>query len=97
MALPVEISDNAGDYICNLLFYRLMSHRADHGTPRLAGFVHVPFLDEQLPSLSRAGLPTADLRTITKAQLLTGMQTIVEVVAQALVAETAGECGNVTS
>jgi pyroglutamyl-peptidase len=39
--IPLGRSDDAGDYICNLLFYRLMAHAATHG-PAVAGFVHVP-------------------------------------------------------
>ena len=41
---PVAISDNAGTYLCNYLFYNLMSH-LDQERPEdniLGGFVHVP-------------------------------------------------------
>lgn len=40
-----EISDSAGTYVCNYLFYRLLeSHRF---TTRRCGFIHVPYLPEQ--------------------------------------------------
>jgi len=79
--LPLAPSDDAGDYICNLLFYNLMKHIAEAKAPRLAGFIHVPYLTEQLPILTRAGLPTAHLKTMSKAQLLQGVCAILDVVA----------------
>jgi pyroglutamyl-peptidase len=82
--VPVAPSDDAGDYICNLFFYRLMEHRAKHGTPPVGGFIHVPYLTEQLPLLERAGLPTAHLVTMTRGQLLEGTRAILTVVADAI-------------
>jgi pyroglutamyl-peptidase len=79
--LPLAPSDDAGDYICNLVFYNLMKHIAEAGAPRLAGFIHVPYLTEQLPILTRAGLPTAHLKTMSKAQLLQGVRVILATVA----------------
>ena len=79
--LPVSASDDAGDYICNLYFYRLMTHMSAHASPRIGGFIHVPYLEDQLPRLARAGLPTTHLKTLTQRQLLQGIKTIVTVVA----------------
>jgi pyroglutamyl-peptidase len=42
--IPLGRSDDAGEYICNLLFYRLMAHAEMHG-PAVAGFVHVPLFE----------------------------------------------------
>jgi pyroglutamyl-peptidase len=83
-ALPVALSDDAGDYVCNLYFYLLMKHVAATGAPRVAGFIHVPYLDEQLPHLERAGLPTSHLKTLTRTQLITGARIIIDVVATAI-------------
>lgn len=83
--LPVAHSQDAGDYICNLFFYRLMQYRTEHGAPRLGGFVHVPYTSEQLPRLERAGLATAHLVTLEPQQLLGGIQAIIGVVAKMLV------------
>lgn len=80
--IPVARSDDAGDYICNLYFYHLMKHMAEHGAPRSGGFIHVPYMSEQLPRLERAGLPTANLTTLEPQQLLQGMRTIIGVVAE---------------
>lgn len=43
--LPVKISNSAGTFVCNYLFYRLMEENQE--TLRLCGFIHVPLLPEQ--------------------------------------------------
>jgi pyroglutamyl-peptidase len=42
---PSGVSQTAGTFVCNHVFYGLMHHAA--GQPLKAGFVHVPFLPEQ--------------------------------------------------
>ena len=42
--VPCEPSGDAGTYVCNALFYRMLSH-ADGMVP--AGFIHVPYIREQ--------------------------------------------------
>ena len=44
---PNLVSDNAGDYLCNFLFYGLMKHLASEPSDGhvVAGFVHVPSAD----------------------------------------------------
>lgn len=44
--IPVKVSQCAGKYVCNYLFYRLMETNQD--TLRLCGFIHVPILPEQV-------------------------------------------------
>lgn len=51
--LPVRISDDAGNYVCNHTFYWLVHHLSRRTPPIPAGFVHVPppdsgMTDEQL-------------------------------------------------
>ncbi len=41
--IEFDRSDDAGGYVCNHLFYRVM---ADAGLPGVRGFVHVPSLEE---------------------------------------------------
>lgn len=51
--LPAEVSNTAGTFVCNHLFYGLMhrlAQRADAGLR--GGFIHIPYLPEQA-----AGLP----------------------------------------
>ncbi len=42
--LPVEMSDDAGDYLCNYLFYLSRGHLCAGFAPAMAGFVHVPLV-----------------------------------------------------
>lgn len=58
--IPVAISNTAGTYLCNRVFYSVMHHLAVGPSSVLAGFIHLPLLHEQavakdsdLPSLSR--------------------------------------------
>lgn len=39
--IPVTISENAGSYICNHLFYQLMYHYRNDDS-KIAGFIHLP-------------------------------------------------------
>ncbi|WP_036248601.1 pyroglutamyl-peptidase I [Massilia sp. BSC265] len=43
--LTAGVSQTAGTFVCNHVFYGLMHHTA--GKPVKAGFIHVPFLPEQ--------------------------------------------------
>jgi pyroglutamyl-peptidase len=59
--LPARVSTNAGDYVCNHLFYEALRYlrRQAPGTP--AVFVHLPATPEQTPRrASRSRLATAD-------------------------------------
>jgi pyroglutamyl-peptidase len=76
--VPVARSDDAGDYMCNLLFYRLMEH-AEAGEPAIAGFIHVPYLDSQARRLIANGAIADGVFTLSEAQLLRGVQTIIQV------------------
>ncbi len=79
--IPASISQSAGTYVCNHVFYALMHHLADR--PRtIGGFVHVPYERSQRPS----GLsPTMELsgmaqgiavvaQTAAKARELTALR-----------------------
>ncbi len=61
--IPAAISNSAGTYLCNRLFYRVMHEIAVAQLPMSAGFMHLPYLHEQavdkrldVPSLSRQTL-----------------------------------------
>lgn len=52
--IPCKISNHAGAYVCNHVFYRLMHALAGWEKPIMAGFVHVPgILSDDRPT----GLP----------------------------------------
>ena len=46
VGLRAAVSQTAGTFVCNHVFYGLMHHVAGRGVK--AGFIHVPFLPEQL-------------------------------------------------
>jgi len=45
--LVAGVSQTAGTFVCNHVFYGLMHHAAAQAQPIKAGFIHVPFLPEQ--------------------------------------------------
>ncbi|HXG91638.1 MAG TPA: pyroglutamyl-peptidase I [Blastocatellia bacterium] len=58
--IPAAISNSAGTYLCNRVFYSVMHLISTESMTTRAGFIHVPYLHEQaigkpidLPSLSR--------------------------------------------
>lgn len=58
--LAAEVSNSAGTFVCNHVFYSLM-HLAAHSRRNFrAGFIHVPRLDEQAMSVRAASLVTLD-------------------------------------
>jgi pyroglutamyl-peptidase len=64
--IPAQISDSAGTYLCNRLFYRVMHLLAVEASPIKAGFIHLPYMHEQtvgkrldFPSLARETLVEA--------------------------------------
>ena len=59
--IPVKISNSAGTYVCNFLFYRLMKSLIESRIK--AGFIHVPYLPEQAP----AGVPSMEWETLQRA------------------------------
>lgn len=64
--VPAAVSQTAGTFVCNHVFYGLMHRLAT--TPALAGtrggFVHIPYLPEQ--AARHAGAPSMALETLVK-------------------------------
>lgn len=58
--IPAEISQTAGTFVCNQAFYVLMHALA--GSRVRGGFLHIPFLPQQVETLS--GTPSLDLDTV---------------------------------
>jgi pyroglutamyl-peptidase len=46
--VPAELSLTAGAFLCNQVLYTLLHHIAVNALPIRAGFIHVPFLPEQV-------------------------------------------------
>jgi pyroglutamyl-peptidase len=68
--LVAGVSQTAGTFVCNHVFFGLMHHTA--GMLLRAGFIHVPFLPEQVAE--RPGVPSMALEDI-----VAGLRTAVEV------------------
>lgn len=45
--MPMNISYNAGTYLCNEVLYMTLHHISKHKLPTKAGFIHLPLLVEQ--------------------------------------------------
>ncbi|UOF02921.1 pyroglutamyl-peptidase I [Bdellovibrio reynosensis] len=50
----VEISLNAGGYVCNYIYYKILHHIQQNNLKSKACFIHVPYLPEQTASKSPA-------------------------------------------
>ncbi|RAT94910.1 pyroglutamyl-peptidase I [Brevibacillus sp. Leaf182] len=64
--IPASISQTAGTYVCNHLFYGLMHYLAENEKKASVrgGFIHIPYLPEQ--AARQAGQPSMALETIVK-------------------------------
>ncbi|PBQ24612.1 pyroglutamyl-peptidase I [Levilactobacillus brevis] len=67
--LPSHVSTTAGTYVCNHIMYQVQHLRATEFPQLQAGFIHIPFLPEQV--VQRSGVPslslTDDVRGLTAA------------------------------
>lgn len=62
--IPAEVSNTAGTYVCNHIMYQVQYMR-DKDFPNIkAGFIHIPFLPEQV--VNRPNTPSMDLNDIVK-------------------------------
>ncbi len=63
--IPAQLSYSAGTFVCNHLFYGLMHYLEQNHSKIRGGFVHVPFIREQV--LDKENKPFMELETIIKA------------------------------
>lgn len=59
--IPAHVSQTAGTYVCNQVFYALM-HATRHRHAMRAGFVHVPWLPDQAQRHDAPGMPLEQIR-----------------------------------
>lgn len=62
--IPATLSNSAGTYGCNQIFYHLMDYLAREGIEIPAGFIHVPSLPEQVIEKRK---PSMTVELIAKA------------------------------
>jgi pyroglutamyl-peptidase len=73
--IPAAVSNSAGTFLCNHVFYGLMHEASRRGKAFRAGFLHVPFLPSQAASVP--GAPSMALQ-----QIVEGIQIILRVAAE---------------
>ena len=69
--LPAAVSNTAGTFVCNHIFYALMDIATGHSVPMRGGFLHIPYLPEQAARLG--GAPSMALDDVVH-----GIETILE-------------------
>ena len=69
--IPTSVSNTAGTYVCNHLFYGLMHHLAITNSKARGGFVHIPYLPEQAARLTTQ--PSMSLSTMAS-----GLEVLIE-------------------
>ena len=62
--IPGKVSNTAGTFVCNPIFYGLMDTLAHNPKSRKGGFIHVPYLPEQAAKFAEQ--PSMALSTIVK-------------------------------
>ncbi len=62
--LPARPSQDAGRYLCNMLFYLSLSQSRETGSPRQIGFIHIPPLASPAPNRRRRTQPVFDMKTL---------------------------------
>jgi len=62
--LPAAVSNTAGTFVCNHIFYALMDIAAGHPIPMRGGFLHIPYVPEQAARLG--GAPSMALGDIVR-------------------------------
>ena len=70
--LPAAVSNTAGTFVCNHIFYALMDIAASHPHPIRGGFLHIPYVPEQAARLG--GAPSMSVSDIAR-----GIEIILEV------------------
>ncbi|MCA0246536.1 MAG: pyroglutamyl-peptidase I [Proteobacteria bacterium] len=70
--LPAAVSNTAGTFVCNHIFYALMDIAASHPLPMRGGFLHIPYAPDQAARLG--GAPSMSVGDIVR-----GIEIILEV------------------
>ncbi len=64
--IPARISNSAGLYVCNFLFYRLQGYaQGPNAKIEMSGFVHLPLLPEQ--AATKSNVPSMSFETMKRA------------------------------
>lgn len=74
--VPAQLSFTAGTYVCNALFYQLMHFLKQEQHPALAGFIHIPYVPEQVLNTPHASLTTTQVVTALHACIEVFLQNV---------------------
>ena len=79
-AIPARLSATAGTFLCNATLYTALTHASRKRRPPLVGFIHVPYLPEQVAEIldsveseqrlelhQRADMASMELATMVRA------------------------------
>ncbi|WHZ18625.1 MAG: Pyrrolidone-carboxylate peptidase [Rhodanobacteraceae bacterium] len=72
--IPARISQTAGTYVCNQVFYALM-HALRRQRNTRAGFVHVPWSPQQAAAHAQPGMPIEDVQRALEIIVRTALTT----------------------
>ena len=78
VGIAASVSQTAGTFVCNQVFYLLQHALAGSGVR--SGFIHVPFLPEQVAGSQRPSMALDAMVAGLQAAVLTAWQTPVDVV-----------------
>ncbi|TYP49795.1 pyroglutamyl-peptidase I [Thermosediminibacter litoriperuensis] len=73
--IPAEVSNTAGTYVCNHVMYGLLYYASRKRPDIKAGFIHVPYLFEQV--VDKKNTPAMGLNEIVKALTVAIEQSII--------------------
>ena len=62
--IPASVSNTAGTFVCNHIFYGLMNYLESSAREIRGGFIHIPFIPEQI--VRNPGHPSMSLELIVK-------------------------------
>ncbi|AEG41506.1 pyroglutamyl-peptidase I [Lactobacillus kefiranofaciens] len=63
VGIPAMVSNSAGTYVCNHLFYEVQYMRVHEFPDLKAGFIHIPFLPNQVKNGRRPSMSLNDMVT----------------------------------
>jgi pyroglutamyl-peptidase len=80
--IPVRISPSAGTFLCNACLFTLLDYLAAHASRVPAGFIHVPYVPEQVAMMisdlrSKASLEIhqrADMASMEQSRIIRGVE-----------------------
>lgn len=68
--IPAAVSNTAGTFVCNHIFYGLMHELSNHHPKIRGGFIHIPFLPEQV---TERFAPSMSLEVVVRGLELCGL------------------------